>query len=210
MHPFLERASRQPAPSTRAAPFVAAAHARVQTGLFETDHDVRNYDLSVDNEVNALDQALLASAKQKYGPDAYSATVTAAQKAQFDDDVAFFRSWRAFYDSWKAEHKSIQDTSFYVMSADEYRRIDAFAQDAKAWRARITARGVGITTPPITDRTPIGGSNPEATKPDPFGGATDFVKYVAIAIGVGGAVYLASTFMERSGPGAGAGAVAAG
>jgi hypothetical protein len=187
------------------APSAYAVHlgqmyAPMQVGLLESDADVRSYDASIQNEVAAQFKALMDDATTKWGKDAFAATITAAQLPQFQSDRDFFRLWQAFQSAWAAEHQNVQSTSFFVNSADEYRRLDALAQDANAWRAKIEARGITIQAPPLTTRGAFGATNPGA--PGAVKPVTDTVTFVAkAALGLG-AMYLIAQLIKAKGPSA--------
>jgi hypothetical protein len=132
----------------------------VRVGLFETSSDVNDCAGRVKAMIDALDADVINFFVGVYGPDMFAATITLAQKAQFDADRQMFWDWRAFkktFDDWKA---SWDDQTISILSADAFRQCGNYDLEAKDWYDRFVKRGVHTTAPKTTTPSAIPGVIP--------------------------------------------------
>lgn len=167
--------------------------------MFETDSDVRLYAGRVDAQVTSLDRDLKAYLGSKWGPFSEGmpkAPTNDKETADKSADIVFYYDWANFRDAWYAVKADIDNTSLIILSANKYREIEKYDVDTKAWRQKLTAKGVSVNAPATTDPGTVPGviapTNPDAPghEPGTVGGINvgkvgmDILKIGAIA-GIG-------------------------
>lgn len=125
--------------------------------LFESDSDVRVYVAKVDGKIETLNRDLWNYILKKWGPNGLSATTNSPEElSQLKDDKTFYDAWKTFYGAWKTRKADIDSTSVLIKSADVYRDVETYDNDAKAWRGKFQERGVYLSSPePATPASPI-------------------------------------------------------
>lgn len=159
-------------------PIVRGMQGGAMVGLFETDSDVRSLARKIDVDVVSLDADANAYITSKYG----------ALSAAPAGDVQFFNSWALWRSNWGATKKDIDSTSFYILSANKYRELQAVQEELNEWRGKMVARGIAVSG--STPKQP--GTGLPSVTPGVNGGKTISETFSDILFwgGVGVIVYL--------------------